>query len=381
MTTSMAAAHSCAAAQTENIVRQLLERIPRHGGPGNLLRAEISSVVAGCLDLVTDEAMAPSVGMERIHRAAARWAGVGVPIETVHRLVREGFRLHLDTYLGDRQWSPLRRNEIDRLMGAQNAVNVTVARAYLEVVPRTGAARQQHEAARALLGGRRPDRVALEYGMPLTQCYTVLAVAATNARGARAMGTLQDLLAGQCGHPVPALLSGLGGTIVVPGTIADAEEDLRTLLTRMPMTASAVRTDSAAIPAAAETAHELLDVVRRVYGRPGLYPFEDLVVEYQLTRPAPARDSLVGLLDPIAEYPELLQTLRVHISTELNRRLTARTLHIHVNTVDYRLRRIGSLVGLDATRAAGLWRLRAGMIARSYLDGTVIESRPADGMR
>ena len=76
MTTSVTAG-LCAAAQTENIVRQLLERIPRHSGPGNLLREEISAVVAGCLDLVADEAMAPSVRMERIHRAAARWAGVG----------------------------------------------------------------------------------------------------------------------------------------------------------------------------------------------------------------------------------------------------------------------------------------------------------------
>lgn len=186
MTTSVTAG-LCAAAQTENIVRQLLERIRRHSGPGDPLREEINAVVAGCLDLVAGEAMAPSARMERIHRAAARWAGVGVPIETVHRLVREGFRLHLDTHLDDRQSPPLRRNQIDRLIGAQNAVNATMARAYLEVAPSTGPA-QQREVARALFGGRPPDRVSLEYGVPLTQCNTVLAVAATDARGARAMG-------------------------------------------------------------------------------------------------------------------------------------------------------------------------------------------------
>ena len=172
-------------------------------------------------------------------------------------------------------------------MGAQNAVNATVARAYLEVAPGTGPAQQQ-EVARALFGGRHPDRVSLEYGVPLTQCYTVLAVAATDARGARAMGALQELLARQCGYPVPALLSEFGGTILVPGTIADAEEGPRTFLTRVPLTASVVRADPAAIPAVAETAHELLDVARRVYGRPGLYPFEDLGPANADVEPCPA---------------------------------------------------------------------------------------------
>ncbi|MGV5048152.1 helix-turn-helix domain-containing protein [Rhodococcus pyridinivorans] len=60
-----------------------------------------------------------------------------------------------------------------------------------------------------------------------------------------------------------------------------------------------------------------------------------------------------------------MQTLRVHISTDLNRRLSARAMCVHANTVDYRLRRIGTLTGLNCTRATGVWRLRAALIARN----------------
>lgn len=65
------------------------------------------------------------------------------------------------------------------------------------------------------------------------------------------------------------------------------------------------------IPAAAERAHELLDMVERLDCPPGLYRFADLALEYQLTRP------------------------------------------------------VAHLTGLDPTQGSGLWQLRSAMIARS----------------
>ena len=61
---------------------------------------------------------------------------------------------------------------------------------------------------------------------------------------------------------------------------------------------------------------------------------------------------------------ELLTTLRAHLDGGLNRRHTARTLHLHPNTVDYRLRRIARLTGLDPTRPADLLRITAAVAAR-----------------
>ncbi|NEW36894.1 PucR family transcriptional regulator, partial [Nocardia cyriacigeorgica] len=43
---------------------------------------------------------------------------------------------------------------------------------------------------------------------------------------------------------------------------------------------------------------------------------------------------------------------------------TARILHVHPNTVDYRLRRIGRLTGLDLSPTEGLWYLRSALVAR-----------------
>lgn len=65
----------------------------------------------------------------------------------------------------------------------------------------------------------------------------------------------------------------------------------------------------------------------------------------------------------------MLETLRTRISNNLNRQRTARILHVHTNTVDYRLKRIGQLTGFDPTQAAGLWYLRSALVARTYQAG------------
>ncbi|RDI42463.1 PucR family transcriptional regulator, partial [Nocardia mexicana] len=75
-----------------------------------------------------------------------------------------------------------------------------------------------------------------------------------------------------------------------------------------------------------------------------------------------------SLLDPLDHHPELLDTLQTHIAHNLNRQRTARLLHVHTNTVDYRLKRIGQLTGFDPTQASGLWYLRSALVARSYGD-------------
>ena len=50
---------------------------------------------------------------------------------------------------------------------------------------------------------------------------------------------------------------------------------------------------------------------------------------------------------------------------QFNRRRTARDLHVHTNTVDYRLRRIRDLTGHDPSLPSGRWYLEAALIARA----------------
>ncbi|WP_249124173.1 PucR family transcriptional regulator [Saccharopolyspora erythraea] len=132
-------------------------------------------------------------------------------------------------------------------------------------------------------------------------------------------------------------------------------------------TAGAVAAAPTDVGEAAVVAREVLDVALACGRPPGVHRLDDVALEYQLSRPGPAAEKLAALLEPVARKPELLETLRTHFGHGLNRRHTARALHIHPNTVDYRLRRIAALTGLDTTVPAELPRIRAALIARQAL--------------
>nr|WP_232541847.1 helix-turn-helix domain-containing protein [Nocardia bovistercoris] len=88
-------------------------------------------------------------------------------------------------------------------------------------------------------------------------------------------------------------------------------------------------------------------------------------MEVQLSRPGPARDRLAAILDPLDDRPELLDLLRVHLSNNLNRQLTAEVFAIHPNTVDHRLERISRLTGRNPSSADDAFALRSALIART----------------
>ena len=66
-----------------------------------------------------------------------------------------------------------------------------------------------------------------------------------------------------------------------------------------------------------------------------------------------ARDLRRSVLEPLERQDrrknsaDLLGTLRTYLDTGLDRNATARRIHIHPNTLDYRLRRIHELTGLS----------------------------------
>ncbi|MEU2121252.1 PucR family transcriptional regulator [Nocardia niwae] len=364
---------------TEHIVRHLLGIIPRrHVERGNLLREEIRATVAHCVDLIASVDPGQPARTVRIFEAATRWAGVGIRLDTVQHLVHEGFRLYLDEHLQRTQSPP--HDDIRRLFDALHAVTATVSLAYLSAAPAVDQA-APHGVAVALLRGHHPAKVYREYGIAVADRYTVLAVAVDRPGEERSgprpgdghsiRQRVQICLAVHCGRHVPAVLSAVGGTVLVPMSLV-AEEDLDGLVAALaaavpaPLTVTALAAEPDRIPGAAEQAHELLDMVRRLQSPPGLYRFADLALEYQLTRPGPGRDRLAALLDPLDGHPELFDTLREHIRNDFNRRRTSRTMYLHPNTVDHRLKRIGRLTGLDTAAPHALYRLRAAVIARTY---------------
>jgi DNA-binding PucR family transcriptional regulator len=103
----------------------------------------------------------------------------------------------------------------------------------------------------------------------------------------------------------------------------------------------------------------LLDVGCRLE-RTGELTLDTMPVELLLARSPRVADSLrERVLRPIEDYPgrrssdrrgpDLRQTLEVFLEAGLDRRVAAERLHVHPNTLNYRLGRIEELTGLDLT--------------------------------
>lgn len=98
----------------------------------------------------------------------------------------------------------------------------------------------------------------------------------------------------------------------------------------------------------------------RSVGRTGAVRTEDLLPELLLARSPELADMLhAKVLGPLEVYaekrsPELLHTLVAFVECGLDRRTTTERLHIHTNTLDYRLRRIEQLIGLQLARQEDL---------------------------
>lgn len=356
--------------------------------PGDAVSGEITSITRACLETAVEMLDGNDIPAktDRLAAAAAEWAREGVPIDTILHAVHEGFKLGLDLIA-----PAAREGGYDQLLrGARvvvellDTMNATIAGAYVREYKAVVGEHHTavHTLTSAVLGGYPTSTMARESGIEIAAQYFVLALVIAEhpdeshpaldrqVVGRRKLRRIQSELTG-VGEDVLALLSVDGGTVLVP-TRTITEERLEALIgrlsevARVPVTATVSRARVSEVPAVVARVHELLDVVQQLRSGPGLYRFRDVALEYQLSRPGPGHRSLMSLLDPLDRHPELLETLREHIGNDFNRRRTARALHIHANTVDYRLKRIGQLTGIDPSVAAGLWQLRSALVARAF---------------
>ena len=113
----------------------------------------------------------------------------------------------------------------------------------------------------------------------------------------------------------------------------------------------------------------LVDLGRRG-GAEGPIAAEDFVPELLLARsPDLAARISERVLGPLEAYAErrssgLLESLEAFLDCGLDRRRTAKQLHVHPNTLDYRLRRITELTGLEPGRPRDLVLLELGLAGR-----------------
>ncbi|TDB75846.1 CdaR family transcriptional regulator [Micromonospora sp. KC723] len=99
--------------------------------------------------------------------------------------------------------------------------------------------------------------------------------------------------------------------------------------------------------------------------RPDRLPgITDLFVEMAVAR-APALDGwLRSYAKALATGPDLVATLCAYYAHDMNRTSTATALHIHPRTLDYRLRRVREVTGIDPSSTAGV-RLLSATVART----------------
>ncbi|WP_345497488.1 PucR family transcriptional regulator [Nocardia callitridis] len=367
---------------------------PCYGLPVEQLREDLVQLIHSCLVLVTDMldhgAVPATSELGAIRAAATRWAGDGVPLTAIVRACHEGARIAFGMVT-----APAKKDDVEQLRVAgelmlelMNAIIAGASEAYvteqLLVTERYQSATEG--VASALLGYRGHPVSARRVGVAIADSYEVVALTIpehpderdaeldSDMAARRKLRRLRSEIAAVFGPRALALLGPEGGTLLIAlGAAAEATVCVETLAllseaAQVPLTATVVISDTDQIPESADQVHELLTLVRSGRRPPGLYRMRDLDIEYQLTRSRLATRRIAAVLDPLHQHPELLETVRSYLASDMNRQRTASRLYIHPNTVDHRLRRVARLTGIELTTSAGIWRASVALLAYDHLD-------------
>ena len=381
------------------LARQMIDtfvaEIPLYGLlPREQLEGEILAITEENLRLFfralrSGESLSPAA-LGDVRLSAARRAEERVPLEAVLTAYHVGARIGWEAIVDAAE--PEETDAVIaagvRVLGYAQQVTAEVAAAYLEEQQTIyGEERDARRAlASALLSGEPADSLAQRLAVTIAPAYVVVALridphpdeADRGVGGAiaarRKVRRAQRALDGWLGEPIVGLLDPVGGAVLLPAepeTAHERADQLPDLVAAVSKAAGADVTAGGAVAVGtgdiARAAAQAQDVVRlaRVLGRePGGYLLRDVLLEYQLTRPSDAQSDLAQLLVPLDRNPDLPLTLEVYLDHDLDRRKTAAALHVHPNTLDYRLRRIVELTGLDPSTTRGLQLLGAALASR-----------------
>jgi hypothetical protein len=333
---------------------------------------------------ITDDDLAAS------RTSAARRAQERVPLDAVLAAYHIGGRVGWEALVEE-----ARADEREALIVAGGRVlmyvqQVTgaVSAAYLE--ERQSIYGEERDALRALatalLAGEPTDVLAARIGITVAPSYVVVQTAigahpdeADQGVGGRVaarrkLRRVQGSLERWAEQPVLGLLEPEGGPAFLATTPDDVPKilgGLDELVAELTEAAGAPVSFAAAVAEtvgdlgrAAAQAADVLDLARSLGRPPGAYVLADVLLEYQLSRPSDALPALGALLDPLERNTDLIRTLEVYLANDLDRRRAAAQLHVHPNTLDYRLRRIVELTGIDPSTARGLQLMGAALSAR-----------------
>jgi hypothetical protein len=354
------------------VLDELLQRVPEYRQlPTEELSGDIARVTEHALRafaVVLGTGELPSADELRFLReSAAQRAEEGVPIDVVLTAYHAGIQVVWEALV------PVARPEEVSDVLALNAlalrylqlVTPAVSAGYLD--ERQTTFDDERSARHALLTGL------LDGSVEASGPYVVLALRVPPhpdellgevdpaIAGRRKLRRLRTELERHSREPVLSSLGVDGGLALLPGEDPPLDRIVAdvTRAAGVPLTVAAVAAPPSGVADAAELAREVLAVALR--SGPGLYRLNDVLLEYQLSRPSAALGPLAAIVAPLSD--ELVQTLEVYLRRG-SRRPAASELHVHPNTVDYRLRRVAELTGLDPTRIEHVTLLAAALTAQ-----------------
>ncbi|MEY9890117.1 hypothetical protein ABIA31_003775 [Catenulispora sp. MAP5-51] len=375
---------------SRRVLARLLDELPVYAGlPGEEVAGDIAEIVQHSVRMFADAIEArrapDDTELAAQRRSAQRRAEEGVPLDAILAAYQLGIsmvwsQVSAGATAGDH--ADL-RTVLDMLLEVQRRILCSVTESYL-AARRTIDSEEhggRHALMAALLSGTEPDgtvRAAPRYAV-LTlhlERHPDEDAAAPGVAARRKIRRVREALDAFASQPCLTAFRSDRGTVLMPLEDDGATLDhtgLRTLIedaaevAGAPVTAAIAVADAAEVPAAVTHTAEIVDLARATGRPPGLYRLADVLLDYQLSRPSAALPALAARLEPLAGKPELLSTLHTYLRVDRDRRAAAHALHVHPNTVDYRLRRISELTGLSAHRTEDLGELHASLVARQAL--------------
>jgi PucR C-terminal helix-turn-helix domain len=329
-----------------DMVAAFRTEIPGYGRlPTAILAERITSIVRGNLELfvrtVLEQREPTEEDLSPFRESTKERAAEGMPLEDLLHAYRLGGRMAwnvlVKTALPDERYALLDAAEL--IMGYVDRVSSAVAQSYLEQHQQLASEEERRLRAlfEALVDGSPIDSGLREIAVPGAPAWEHSQVAASLR--------LRNILAVTEGERV----SGLAGATVPNHALGNG----RTLL------AAAEPTPQSDLAIVLEETRFLVELGRE-HGLKGELKAEEFLPELLLARSSRLADAVrrrvIGPLEDYAERREsdLIGTLETFVASGLDRRGTADRMHVHPNTLDYRLRRIQELTGLDLRRPGDL---------------------------
>ena len=306
--------------------------------------------------------------LDEVRRAAQKLARQAVSLRDAQRAVHEAVSAGLKGSVDGARGS----NVVDSavfMMRVLELLGNAVSSAYIDQcqLDSGSAGRRVTQLVELLTADDADARMVGErHGIDIAAAYDVVVVHFVGEVDSNALAAAETALTAHSAGSRPlTALNKHGGTILVPCDAAGEVDDIVVRLsakTGVDIVAATAKAAPGAMADAVAHCRELVELARSLGKEPRLYRTCDLALEYQLSRPGPGRSRLRSVIAPLATFPELLHTLRTFIANEANRRVSAKTLFVHPNTVDYRLKRVEHLTGVDPLSSAGLMSLHAALV-------------------